>query len=83
MGVLYVVQGFENIDGNVVASKPILHGLADLAMSRAERLAEHAHGVLVYSQLADTDRDQYSTPRILFQHGQVPDPERHSLRETG
>ena len=83
MGTLYVVQGFEKIDGGIVACKPILHGLADLAISRAAGLAARCHGVLVYSQVADTDRGEYSTPRILAQHGQVPNPERQTLRQAG
>lgn len=82
MGKLYVVQGFREVDGNVIADKPILHGMEDLALKRAQMLAVGCHGVLVYAQIADADRGEYSRPTILIQHGNVPDPERHSLRQA-
>lgn len=83
MGTLYVVQSFREVDGNVIADKPILHGRESLAIERALTLAERRHGVLVYAQMADADRDEYSQPMILAQHGSVPYPERHSLRKAG
>lgn len=83
MGTLYVVQGFREIDGSVVADKPILHGIQLMALERAETLARQRHGVLVYAQVADADRGEYSPPTILAQHGSVPHPERHTLRRAG
>lgn len=81
MGTLYVVQGFHEEHGDVVADKPILHGMEQLARTRGELLAGQREGVLVYAQAADIDRDEYSQPVILARYGHVPDPEQQSLRQ--
>jgi len=83
MGTLYVVQGFHEVDGDIVADKPILHGMEQLARTRGEMLAEERDGVLVYAQAADTDRGEYSEPVILAKYGCVPHPEQQSLRQAG
>ena len=83
MGTLYVVQGFYEVDGDVVADKPILHGMEQLARTRGEMLAGQRDGVLVYAQAANIDRDEYSQPVILAKYGHVPHPEQQSLREAG
>jgi hypothetical protein len=82
MGTLYVVQGFHEMDGDVVADKPILHGMEKLALTRGEMLAAQRDGVLVYAQAADLDRDEYSKPVILAKYGHVPHPEQQSLRQV-
>jgi uncharacterized protein (DUF924 family) len=82
MKTLYVVQGFHEVDGSILADKPILHGMESLALERARMLATQRHGVLVYAQMADADHDHYSQPTILAQHGRVPHPERQTLREA-
>ncbi len=81
METLYVVQGFYGEGEGAVAGKPILHGMEQLARSRGEALAEHCDGVLVYAQGADADRGEYSTPVVLAKYGNVPHPERQSLRQ--
>lgn len=83
MGTLYVVQGFHEMDGDVVADKPILYGLEQLALTRGQMLADHFDGVLVYAQAADVDRGEYSEPVILAKYGRVPHPERQSLGRSG
>jgi hypothetical protein len=83
MGTLYVVQGFSEVGGNVVADKPILHGMEQLARTRGELLAAQCDGVLVYAQAADADRGEYSEPVILAKYGHVPNPEQQSLRLAG
>ena len=83
MGILYVVQGFCEVGGDVVADKPILHGMEQLALTRGEMLAEQRDGVLVYAQAADIDRGEYSEPVILAQYGLVPHPEQQSLSLVG
>lgn len=83
MGTLYVVQGFHEMDGDVVADKPILHGLEQLALTRGQLLADHSDGVLVYAQAADVDRGEYSEPVILAKYGRVPHPEQQSLGRPG
>lgn len=83
MGMLYIVQGFHAEEGNVVADKPILHGLEQLARTRGEMLAAELHGVVVYAQQADVDRGEYSEPVILAKYGDVPHPEQQSLRQAG
>ncbi|KZC38997.1 hypothetical protein RHOFW510R12_21570, partial [Rhodanobacter sp. FW510-R12] len=75
MGTLYVVQGFHEVDGDIVADKPILHGMEQLARTRGEMLAGQLDGVLVYAQAADVDRGEYSEPVILARYGWVPHPE--------
>jgi hypothetical protein len=82
MGTLYVVQGFHEMDGDVIADKPILHGMEKLARTRGEMLAAQRDGVLVYAQAADLDRDEYSQPVILAKYGHVPHPEQQSLRRV-
>jgi hypothetical protein len=81
MGTLYVVQAFHETDGDVIADKPILHGLENLALSRGKMLAAKREGVLVYAQAANVDRDEYSQPVILATYGHVPHPEQQSLRQ--
>lgn len=81
MGTLYVVQGFHAVDGDVLADKPILHGMEQLARTRGLMLARHRDGVLVYAQAANLDQDEYSQPVILATYGHVPHPERQSLRQ--
>lgn len=83
MGTLYIVQGFRVMDGDVVADKPILHGMEQLARTRGELLAGQRYGVLVYAQAADVDRGEYSDPVILAKYGDVPRPEEQSLRQVG
>lgn len=83
MGTLYVVQGFHEVDGDVVADKPILHGMEQLARTRGEMLAGQREGVLVYAQAADIDRGEYSEPIILARYGRVPHPEQQSLSQAG
>ncbi len=83
MGTLYVVQGFCEVGGDIIADKPILHGMEQLARTRGELLAGRRDGVLVYAQAADIDRGEYSEPVILAKYGQVPNPEQQSLRQTG
>ncbi len=83
MGTLYVVQGFCEVDGDIIADKPILHGMEQLARTRGELLAEQRDGVLVYAQAADIDRGEYSEPVILAKYGQVPNPEQQSLCQAG
>lgn len=83
MGTLYVVQGFYEVDGDVVADKPILHGMEQLARTRGEMLAGLLKGVLVYAQAANVDRGEYSQPVILATYGDVPHPEQQSLRQAG
>ncbi|WP_426700901.1 hypothetical protein ACPPVV_16200 [Rhodanobacter sp. Col0626] len=80
METLYIVQGFHAEGGDVVADKPILHGMEQLARTRGEMLADQCDGVLVYAQAADVDRGQYSEPVILAKYGEVPNPEQQSLR---
>jgi hypothetical protein len=79
MGTLYVVQGFCEVDGGVIADKPILHGMEQLARTRGAMLAGKRDGVLVYAQAADADRGEYSEPVILAKYGRVPHPEEQSL----
>jgi len=83
MGTLYVVQGFCEVGGDIIADKPILHGMEQLARTRGELLAGRRDGVLVYAQAADIDRGEYSEPVILAKYGQVPNPEQQSLCQTG
>lgn len=83
MGKLYVVQAYHEVSGRMVADKPILHGLEQLAMTRGEQLASEREGVLVYAQCADADKDEYSQPVILASYGRVPHPEQEGLREIG
>lgn len=83
MGTLYVVQGFCEMGGDVIADKPILHGMEQLARKRGEMLASQRDGVLVYAQAADVDRGEYSEPVILAKYGQVPSPEQQSLCRMG
>ena len=78
---LYVVQGFHGVGQGMVAGKPILHGMEQLARTRGEMLAGQCDGVLVYAQDADVDRGEYSAPVILAKYGQVPQPETQSLRQ--
>ncbi|MDW2982754.1 MAG: hypothetical protein WBG81_00045 [Rhodanobacter sp.] len=80
MGMLYVVQGFREKDGDMVAEKPILHGWEQLALTRGQLLADRLDGVLIYAQAADVDRGEYSEPVILASYGHVPHPEQQSLR---
>lgn len=80
MGTLYVVQAFDEAGGDIVADKPILHGMEKLALTRAEMMATEREGVLVYAQAANVDRDEYSQPIILATYGHVPHPEQQSLR---
>jgi hypothetical protein len=82
MGTLYIVQGFHAVGGNVVADKPILHGMEQLARTRGEFLADQCDGVLVYAQAADVDRGEYSEPVILATYGDVPNPEQQSLHQA-
>ncbi|MFA6230743.1 MAG: hypothetical protein WC617_11335 [Rhodanobacter sp.] len=79
MGTIYVVQGFHEVEGDVIADKPILHGMEQLARSRGQALAERCAGVLVYAQGADADRGEYSSPTILACYGRVPHPDRQRL----
>ena len=79
MGTLYVVQGYHEESGEMVSDKPILHGMETLARSRGECLAAEREGVLVYAQVADVDRDEYSRPVILASYGRVPDPDSQGL----
>lgn len=79
METLYVVQGFYGLGDGVVAGKPILHGMEQLARTRGEALAEQCDGVLVYAQGADVDRGEYSVPVILAKYGSVPNPETQRL----
>lgn len=79
MGTLYVVQGFHEVGGDLVADKPILHGLEQLALTRGRMLAGISEGVLIYAQAADVDRGEYSEPVILARYGHVPHPEQQSL----
>jgi hypothetical protein len=79
MGKIYVVQGFFEVDGQLVTDKPILHGMEKLARVRGEMLAGQRDGVLVYAQCADADRGEYSEPVILAEYGRVPHPEQQSL----
>lgn len=81
METLYVVQGFYGMGQGMVAGKPILHGMEQLARSRGEALAAECDGVLVYAQGADVDRGEYSAPVILATYGDVPQPEAQSLRQ--
>jgi hypothetical protein len=83
METLYVVQGFCEVDGDVIADKPILHGMEQLARTRGETLAGQRDGVLVYAQAADADRGEYSEPIILAKYGLVPNPEQQSLCQMG
>ena len=83
MGMLYVVQGFCEVDGDYIADKPILHGMEQLARTRGKLLAGQREGVLVYAQAADMDRGEYSEPVILAKYGQVPNPEQQSLCQMG
>ena len=83
MGMLYVVQGFHEVDGDVVADKPLLHGMEQLARTRGEMLAGLRDGVLVYAQAADADRGEYSETVILARYGRVPHPEQQSLCQAG
>ena len=83
MGMLYVVQGYHDASGEIVADKPILHGLQQLALSRGEQLAGECEGVLVYAQSADVDRGEYSEPVILASYGRVPVAEGEGLRASG
>lgn len=79
METLYVVQRFYGMNQGVVAGKPILHGMEELARARGETLADECDGVLVYAQGADADRNEYSAPVILAMYGNVPHPEVQSL----
>jgi hypothetical protein len=79
MGTLYVVQGFHEVDGDIVADKPILHGMEQLALMRGLKLADQLDGVLVYALAADAVRGEYSVPVILATYGRVPHPEQQSL----
>lgn len=81
METLYVVQGFHGVGQGMVAGKPILHAMEQLARTRAEALAGQCDGVLVYAQDADVDRGEYSAPVILAKYGDVPHPETQSLRQ--
>jgi hypothetical protein len=81
--MLYVVQGFHEVGGDIVADKPILHGMEQLARTRGEVLAGQLDGVLVYAQAADIDRGEYSEPVILARYGRVPHPEQQSLCQVG
>lgn len=83
MGTLYVVQGFCEVDGDIIADKPILHGMEQLARTRGEMLAGQRDGVLVYAQAADADRGEYSEAVILARYGRVPHPEQQSLCQAG
>ena len=83
MEMLYVVQGFCEMGGEVIPDKPILHGMEQLARTRGEMLAGQRDGVLVYAQEADTDRGEYSEPIILTKYGLVPHPEQQSLCQMG
>lgn len=83
MGTLYVVQGFCEVDGDIIAEKPILHGMEQLARTRGEMLAGQRDGVLVYAQTADIDRGEYSEPVILAKYGLVPNPDQQSLCRMG
>ncbi len=83
MGTLYVVQGFHEVDSDIVADKPILHGMEQLARTRGEMLAARRDGVVVYAQAADVDRGEYSEPVILAKYGRVPHAEQQSLRQAG
>ena len=78
---LYVVQGFYGAGQGMIAGKPILHGMEQLARARGEALAGQCDGVLVYAQGADVDRGEYSAPVILAKYGEVPHPETQSLRQ--
>ena len=81
METLYVVQTFYGMERDMVAGKPILHGMEQLARARGEALACECDGVLVYAQGADVDRGEYSTPVILATYGDVPHPEAQGLCE--
>lgn len=81
METLYVVQGFYGVGEGLVAAKPILHGMEQLARSRGEALAGRCDGVLVYAQDADVDRGEYSKPVVLATYGNVPYPEKQGLRQ--
>jgi hypothetical protein len=80
METLYVVQSFREVDGDVLAEKPVLHGLEEFARRRGEQLATQCEGVLVYAQGADTNREEYSDPVILAKYGHVPNPQEQNLR---
>ncbi len=81
METLYVVQAFYGMGEGVVAAKPILHGMEQLARSRGEALAGRCDGVLVYAQGIDVDQGEYSNPVVLATYGNVPYPEKQSLRQ--
>lgn len=83
MGTIYVVQGFHEVEGDVIADKPVLHGMERLARSRGHALADRCAGVLVYAQGADADRGEYSPPTILASYGRVPHPDRQRLDLRG
>lgn len=72
METVYVVQGFQSVDGTVSAEKPLLHGFESLALSHGAELSEQMAGVVVYAQKADTDRGEYSRPVILASYGHIP-----------
>ncbi len=83
METLYVIQGFYGVGEGMVAGKPILHGMEQLARARGEALAEQCDGVLVYAQGADADRDEYSSPIVLATYGNAPRAEIQGLRQPG
>jgi len=80
METLYVVQSFREVDGDVLAEKPVLHGMEEFARKFGEQLATQRDGVLVYAQDADTNREEYSDPVILAKYGRVPNPQQQNLR---
>jgi hypothetical protein len=79
METLYVVQGFREVEGAVMADKPVLHGMETYARQLGEQLAPEREGVLVYAQSADTDRGEYADPVVLVTYGNVPEPQEQSL----
>lgn len=73
METIHIVQPFDRVK-NALKPGPVLQfKTAGEAERRAERLAEKHAGIVAYSMDVDEDGGDYSTPRVLFQAGEVPE----------
>lgn len=73
METIHVVQPFDRVKRGLKPGQVVQCKTADEAARKAERLADKHAGVVAYSMDVDEDSGEYSTPRVLFEAGEVPE----------
>lgn len=74
---LIVLAAFnENDDGELLpAFDPYQVDSEEKARYKAQMIA-HAHaGVIAWSRTADLDNGEFGEPKVIFQHGKIPEME--------